>query len=79
MAKVFKPVKPKKTDSYAKHVKYAEDLVKWEDAKQQKAKQEAVKAEIRSGNISGAIKIANGKTAKAGSGNAGKKRKSISL
>lgn len=79
MAKVFKPVKPKKTDSYAKHVKYADDLVKWEQAKAEKAKQEAVKAEIRSGNIANARKIANSKTAKAGNGSTAKKRSSISL
>lgn len=60
--KVVKPTKPKKTDSYAKFVKYAEDLEAYNQAVKEKEKQNAVKDAILRGELSEAQKIANSKT-----------------
>jgi hypothetical protein len=75
MAKVYKPVKPKKTDSIEKHLKYAADLQVWNDALANKDKTEQVKELIRKGDIDAAMKIHGSK-----GGSKGKpKRQSISI
>lgn len=62
LKKIVKPTKPKKTDSYAKFVKYAVDLEAYNVAVTEKGRQNAVKDAILKGNLDEAKKIAKTKT-----------------
>lgn len=60
--KIAKPVKPKKSDSYAKFVKYAGDLEAYNEAVTEKGRQNAVKDALLKGDIDEAKRVAKSKT-----------------
>jgi exonuclease III len=61
MAKVFKPTKPKAKDSLDKHIKYANDMMAWNEALAGQAKKKEVKKLISAGDFAAAQKLMDGK------------------
>ena len=76
MAKVFKPSKPKKSDSLDKHIKYANDMMAWNDALANQGKNEEIKKLISSGEFMAAQKLMD---SKGGAKKSAPKRKSITV
>ena len=76
MAKVFKPSKPKASDSLEKHLKYVQDQKAWDAALMAQDKAKEVKKLIAAGEFDKAMKLNSGKgSAK----KVGAKRKSLNV
>ena len=76
MAKVFKPSKPKQSDSLDKHIKYANDMTTWNAALANQGKVKEIKKLIAAGDFAAAQKLMDGK---GGAKNSAPKRKSITV